>query len=79
MLWFDQIDFRCQLKDGSTKAILLSMSLLTLSIKLSRYTKLFTFSLCSPWIKMLSANRVRTMHLSKYIFIPRFMQACYSS
>ena len=73
------MDFRSRPKDDNAKSILLSMSLLTLDVKLLRYTKLFTFLLCSHWIKMLSTDGVRTFDLLKFICIPHFMQACFSS
>lgn len=44
------------------------MSLLKLGIELPRYTKLFTVSMCSRWMKMLSTDGVRTLNLSLILF-----------
>ena len=73
---FDKTDFLSLPNDANAKAILLSMSLVTLGTELPRYTKLLTFSRSSPCIMMLPLDGVRTLRLSKLIFIPHFKQAC---
>ena len=76
MSLFDQIDFLSLPNDVNAKAILLSRSLVTLGTELPRCTKLLTLSRSSPYIMMLLLDGVRTLHLSKLIFIPYFKQAC---
>ena len=71
-----EIDFLSLPNDVNAKAILLSMSLVTLGTELPRNTKLFTFSRSYPFIKMLLLNEVRTLYLLKLNFIPHFKQSC---
>ena len=75
MSLFEQIDFLSLANDVNARAVLLSMSLVTLGTELPRYAKLLTFSRSSPCI-MLLLDGVRTLHLSKLISVPHFKEAC---